>query len=446
MKLLNLLLVIVVVLALAVAGAVAWLVSGPGPLAFAAAAPGAAPYAGPSPTGVPAELANASLVARGEYLTRAADCLGCHTAEGGKSWAGARAFKTAFGTIYSTNITPDRETGLGAFTDAEFLRSLKQGVGRHGEHLYPAFPFESYAHMADADGLAIKAYLFTLKPVRLATPANTLIPPFDQRALMGVWKLLFVREQGFQPVAGRSAEWNRGAYLAEALAHCGDCHTARTLLQSLDNRRKFAGGVASGWNAYNITSDRLTGVGAWSDAELAQYLAAGHAPGRGTATGPMGDAVDLSLRYLTPGDIHALVVYLRSIPALSSRTLSPSLAGPASPSPRAVVPVVGEARGKRIFEGACASCHGWNGTGNLTTYATLTGARAVNDPSAVNVAHVVLSGSRRRTPQGEVFMPAFGRAYSDAEIAAVANYVTTRFGAQPSKLTVRDVRGMRGQD
>ena len=211
MKLLNLLLVIVVVLALAVAGAVAWLVSGPGPLAFAAAAPGAAPYAGPSPTGVPAELANASLVARGEYLTRAADCLGCHTAEGGKSWAGARAFKTAFGTIYSTNITPDHETGIGAFTDTEFLRSLKQGVGRHGEHLYPAFPFESYAHMADADGLAIKAYLFTLKPVRLATPANTLIPPFDQRALMGVWKLLFVREQGFQPVAGRSAEWNRGA-------------------------------------------------------------------------------------------------------------------------------------------------------------------------------------------------------------------------------------------
>ena len=126
--------------------------------------------------------------------------------------------------------------------------------------------------------------------------------------------------------------------------------------------------------------------------------------------------------------------------------MSPSLAGPASSSPRQAVPVIGEARGKRIFEGACASCHGWNGSGQLTTYATLTGARSVNDPSAVNVAHVVLSGSRRRTVNGEVFMPAFGHAYSDAEIAAVANYVTTRFGAQPSKLSARDVAGMRGQE
>ncbi len=447
MKVLNTLLVLVVLVVAAVVGGVYWLASGPGPLDFAAKGQPAAPaYEGPSPTGVPAELAQADIVTRGQYLARAADCVGCHTAQGGQAWVGARAFKTPFGTIYSTNITPDRETGIGAWSDAEFLRSLKQGVGRRGEHLYPAFPFESYAHMADADGLAIKAYLFTLKPVRMPTPANAMIFPADQRWLMAVWKALFSREQGFQPVAGRSVEWNRGAYLAEALAHCGDCHTQRTLLQSLDNRRKFAGGVASGWNAYNITSDRLTGVGAWSDDDLVSYLSSGHASGHGTATGPMGDAVDLGLRYLTPGDTKALVTYLRSIPAVASHNLSPTLAGPATSSPKPVVPVIGEARGKRIFEGACVSCHGWDGAGSLTTYATLTGSRSVNDPSAVNVAHVVLAGSRRRTAQGEVFMPAFGKAYSDAEIAAVANYVTTRFGAQSSKLTANDVRGLRGQD
>ena len=448
MRILNILLGLVVLVAIVGIGWVAWLATGPGPLAFATAGqPAGAVYSGPSPTGVPDELAQADLITRGEYLTRAADCLGCHTAQdGGTPWAGARAFKTSFGTIYSTNITPDRATGIGAWTDAEFLRSLKQGVGRHGEFLYPAFPYESYAQMADADALAIKAYLFTLKPVRLATPANTLIPPLDHRELMGVWKALFSHEQEFRPLAGRSAEWNRGAYLAEALAHCGDCHTPRTLAQSLDNRRKFAGGSASGWNAYNITADRLTGLGAWSDDEIAQYLSTGHAKGRGTATGPMGDAVDLGLSHLTPGDVHAIVVYLRSIPALASKSVSPSLAGPASSSARQAVPVVGEARGKGIFEGACASCHGWDGSGQLTTYATLTGARAVNDPSAVNVAHVVLAGSRRRTASGEVFMPAFGHAYSDAEIAAVANYVTTRFGAQPSKLTARDVTRMRGQE
>ncbi len=435
-----------VVAALAVAaGWTAWLAAGPGPLDFASKGqPVAVAYAGPSPFGVPPELAQADLVTRGQYLARAADCRGCHTAQGGQAFAGGRAFKTPFGVLYSTNITPDRRTGIGGWSDADFLRGVRQGVRPDGQHLYPAFPYASYVHMADADALAIKAFLFSLTPVSQAPTANAMIFPTNQRWLMGIWSALFNREGRFQPVAGRGAEWNRGAYLAEALAHCGECHTNRTLLMSLDNRRKFAGGVASGWNAYNITDDRLTGVGGWSEESLGQYLSSGHAEGRGAAAGPMGDAVDLGLRYLTAGDIHAMIAYLRTVPPIRSATLSPSLAGPAPASPGK--PAISEVSGKRIFEGACASCHGWSGTGVLTTYATLTGARAVNDPTAVNIAQVVISGSRRRTPQGELFMPAFGRAYSDAEIAAVANYVTARFGAQPSKLTAADVAGMRGQE
>jgi mono/diheme cytochrome c family protein len=436
----KIVLLLVALLALAVLGGFAWIVTGPGPLAFAAAS---GTYTGPSPTGAPAELAKADLVTRGRYLAQAADCESCHTAPGGTLFAGGRAFRTGFGTLYSTNLTPDRSTGIGAWSDADFLRALHEGIGRDGRRLYPAFPYDAYAHMADADALAIRAYLATLQPVRQPARANALFFPFDQRWLMQVWARLFVREQGFEPVAGHSAEWNRGAYLAEALAHCGACHTPRNLLQGLDNRRKFSGAVAQGWQAYNITSDRLTGVGAWRDDEIADYLSKGHAEGRGTASGPMGEAVDLSLTHLTRGDLHALVVYLRSVPALRVKALPEKLAGPAPLSPKSLVPVVGGERGKRIFEGACASCHGWDGQGQLTTYATLTGSRAVNDPSAVNIAQIVISGSRRTTPHGEVFMPAFGAAYSDAEIAAVANYVTGRFGSAASHIDADDVANLR---
>lgn len=441
----RILLALVVLAVLAAAGALAWMATGPGPLAFAAQTAGGPAYAGPSPAGAPPELAGADLIARGRYLTQAADCESCHTAPGGKPFAGGRAFKTAFGVLYSTNLTPDPQTGLGAWTDAEFLRALHQGVGRDGRRLYPAFPYDAYAHMADADALAIKAYLFTLAPVRQAPPPNAMVFPFDQRWLMGIWAQLFAREQGFQPIAGRSAEWNRGAYLAEALAHCGACHTPRNLLQGLDNRRKFSGAVAQGWEAYNITSDRLTGLGAWTDGELADYLSKGHAEGRGTASGPMGEAVDLGLTHLAPSDLRALVVYLKSVPPLRARALPASLAGPAPLSPRSLVPVVGGERGKRIFEGACTGCHGWDGKGQLTTYATLTGARAVNDPSATNVAQIILQGSRRTTPNGQVFMPAFGAAYSDAEIAAVSNYVTGRFGSAASHIDAEDVAELRGE-
>ena len=320
MRLVRALLLVIVAALTVVLGAVVWMATGPGPLAFAGSSAGQGD-AGASPTGSPPELAQADVVTRGRYLAQAADCQGCHTAPGGKPFVGGLAIPTAFGTLYSSNITPDAQTGIGAWSDADFLRAVHQGIGRDGQRLYPAFPYDAYAHMADADALAIKAFLFSLKPVRQAPPPSALAFPFNQRWLMGIWATLFAREQGFHPVASRSPDWNRGAYLAEALAHCGSCHTPRNLLQALDNRRKYAGGDAEGWRAYNITSDRLTGIGAWSDLELTQYLGKGHAEGRGTASGPMGEAVDLGLSHLTAGDLHALIVYLHSIPPLASKAL-----------------------------------------------------------------------------------------------------------------------------
>jgi mono/diheme cytochrome c family protein len=298
------------------------------------------------------------VVRRGEYLARAADCEACHTAKGGTPYAGGLALVLPFGTLYSTNITPDKETGIGAYRDADFLNAVHKGIGLGDERLYPAMPYPSYTAMTDGDALAIKAYLFSLAPVHAPAPEKTLRFPFNQRWLMGAWSLLFNSDKRFEPVAERDAQWNRGAYLSEAMAHCGECHTPRNLLQALDDRKKFTGAMQAGWRAYNITTDRDSGVGAWTDDELANYLAAGHADGRGTAAGPMGEAVDKSLAHLTRNDIMAMVAYLRSVPAMATPDLPSPKPTPAPASPREGVAANIDPRGKAIFAGACASCHG----------------------------------------------------------------------------------------
>ena len=419
-----------------------WLLRGPGPLAFADGP--LADYRGADPTGVPAKLKQASLVERGEYLARAADCMVCHTSQGGKPYAGGLGFKLPFGTLYSTNITADRDTGIGNYSDQDFLNALHRGTRRDGARLYPAMPFTSYTYMSDVDALAIKAYLFSLPPVRVVAPANTLMFPFNQRWAMSVWSVLFNPDSRFEPDTSKSPEWNRGAYLAEALAHCGECHTPRSLALALNNRQKFAGAVTAGWRAFNISSDNTTGIGAWRDPDLASYLSTGHADGHGTASGPMGEAVDHSFSQLAPEDIRAMVAYLRTVPAIVSPDLPATLAGPAPASHRdgGSTP---DPRGKTVFEGACVSCHGWTGESSISSFATLTGVWAVNDPGATNVAQIVISGTRRHTPANAVSMPAFGDAYSDVEIAAVANYVTSRFGSRGSHLTAQDVAALRKQ-
>jgi mono/diheme cytochrome c family protein len=405
-----------------------------------------AEYHEQDPTGGPAELKGASLIERGEYLTRAADCAACHTAEGGAPYAGGRAFVLPFGTLYSTNITPDKETGIGNYSDADFLNAVHKGIGRNGTKLYPAMPFASYTYMTDADAGAIKAYLFSLAPVHAPAPANTLKFPFNQRPLMGVWALLFNPDKRFEPRTGRDPQWNRGAYLVEAMGHCGECHTPRNLFQALNQRQKFAGAVQAGWRAYNITSDPRSGIGAWSEEDLAHYLSAGHADGRGTATGPMGEAVDNSLQYLAPGDIMAIVTYVRSVSAVATSDLPEPKANPAPASYAQGVAANVDPIGKAVYAGACAGCHDWSGVSPVIPYATLTGARSVNDPTATNVVQIILSGAHRQFSDARTTMPAFGSAYSDREIASLANYVTARFGAQPSAVTAQSIEALRAQN
>ena len=437
------LLLILLVLAVAILAVAGWIILGPGPLAFAGGnSVTLADYKAGDPTGVPAGLRNASLVERGEYLVRAADCQVCHTAKDGAPFAGGLAFNLPFGTLYSPNITPDKETGIGNWSDADFLQAVHKGIAPDGTRLYPAFPYPAYTMMTDVDALAIKAYLFSLKPVHAPAQANSLKFPYNQRWLMGFWSAFFNSDARFAPHAEKSADWNRGAYLAEALAHCGDCHTPRNLMQALDNRRKFAGAVTAGWKAYNITQDKDSGIGGWSEQTLTDFLSQGHAEGYGTASGPMGEAVDQGLAHLAPEDIKALAIYLRSVPAIADPALpAPKMA----PAPATPMVAAADAHAAALFSGACAGCHGWTGTSPVLAYANLTGARTVNDPSARNVAQAIIWGVTRQTASGPVSMPAFGNSYSDAEIAMLANYVTGRFGASASRIGAADVARLRGE-
>ncbi len=383
--------------------------------------------------------ATPELIARGAYLVRAADCAACHNIPGGKPFAGGFAFHLPFGTIYSTNITPDKETGIGTWNDDDFVRALHQGIVKDGTHLYPAFPHTSYTGLSREDAVAIKAYLFSLPPVHAPARADQLSFPFNQRWTLAFWNLAFLDEHRFRPDPALTSGENRGAYLATALGHCGECHTPRNVGFAMEIGRQFGGAVAQGWHAYNITTDKDYGIGNWSDQQIADYLNFGHAARRGSASGPMGEAVVNSLQYLTPDDTHSLVLYLRHVepqtgvpgtevdPAPGTMTASSAWAPGATDAQSEL--------GRRLFEGVCASCHEWNGGGRETNYAALAGSQAVNDPDGVNLVRVLLSGGDLKTSHGTAYMPSFARAYNDVELAAVSNYVIGHFGGKTGHVT-----------
>ncbi len=392
----------------------------------------------PAAAGAPASIRDPLL--RGEYLVRAADCIACHTVPGGTPYAGGVAFTMPFGTIYSSNITADRETGIGGWSDDDFFRALHAGVGKSGEPLYPAFPYTSYTALSRDDILAIKAYLFSVPAAHAPAKANELAFPFNQRWGLSLWNALFLRKERFLYTPGKSDAWNRGAYLATALGHCNECHTPRNLLYAVEHGRELAGAVLQGWKAYNITSDKNYGVGSWTDRQLSDYLREGHANGRGAAAGPMAEVVENSLQYLTQDDIAALVTYLRDVkPQQGERGSELNDRPPRALASTADTPGAEEMRdenlGQRLFEEACTGCHLWNGRGRQSEAAALLGTQAVNDIDAYNLTQVVLQGVHLRSAQGDGFMPSFGRAYSDAEVAALGNFVLEHFGGKPGKLT-----------
>ncbi|WP_213957636.1 cytochrome c [Variovorax sp. dw_954] len=405
---------------------------------------------GQSPTlaGAPPD---APLLVRGEYLTKAADCFACHTVkEKGEPFAGGVPFVLPFGTIYSSNITADPDTGIGRWTDDQFVRALHDGVRSDGQRLYPAFPYTSYTQLSRNDVLAIKAYLFSLPKVSLPNREPDLGFPFNQRWAMGFWNAAFFKSERFAADPSKPAQWNNGAYLATALGHCAECHTPRNLAFAMEKSKDLAGETLQGWRAWNITSDAKYGVGAWSEPELASYLATGHAEGRGAAGGPMGEAVEHSLQYLKPEDTAALVTYLRSVPAHEGKdpvtidakapwAVASSIAAPAKDTAE------GHEAGLKLFAAACASCHQWNGQGQQTPFASLLGTRSVNDPEGANATQMILQGVNMRVRDNDVYMPAFAKAYTDTEVAALANYVIAQFGNKDGRVTPEMVGKQRAQ-
>ncbi len=266
---------------------------------------------------------------------------------------------------------------------------------------------------------------------------------------MRAWKLVNGPRDPIQPDPAWSAEWNRGVYLVEGPGHCAECHTPRNFMYRLDRSRNYAGAITQGWKAYNITSDRETGMGDWSVEEIATYLGTGYAPGRGPASGSMAEAISLSLRHLTPGDLRAMAVYLRSLPPQQSERggkvdpAPPLMAASALYAPAGAETASKDLQGLRLFEGHCASCHGWNGAGVQTKYGALRGSQTVNDPGATNLVQVILRGSSIEAPEGHVAMPGFGASFTDAEVAAVANYVLQHFGNKRPTVTPDRVRKAR---
>ncbi|MET3132019.1 mono/diheme cytochrome c family protein [Oxalobacteraceae bacterium GrIS 1.11] len=376
---------------------------------------------------------DAARIERGRYLATAADCIACHTVDRRRPFAGGFPVATPFGTIYGPNLTPDKATGIGDWSDQQFVRALHEGVGRHGEHLYPAFPYASFTKMTRDDALDIKAYLFSLPAIEQKTPANRLSFPFNQRWLLAGWKLFNFTPGPLAVAAGKSGDWTRGAYLAEALAHCQECHTPRTLTMGLNKKLAYGGAILGGWQAYNITADPLSGIGGWSDAELAQYLRTGAVAGKAQAAGGMAEVIDNSLRHLSADDVRALQAYLRDIAPIheqrdhqaryawgSAAADDTSLRGADGVSSSSTA-----SGAAQLYSGHCASCHGAAGTGSVDAYyPSLLHSSAVGAPDPHNLVMAILRGVSR----GKTFMPAFAERLNDEQVASLSNYLLQQFG------------------
>lgn len=390
----------------------------------------------------------ASEIQKGEYLTRAADCIGCHTSNPSRPFAGGYRVPTPFGDVFSTNITPDLDTGIGRYSADEFIRAVQQGVRRDGADLYPAMPYDSFAAMNREDVLAIRSYLLAQPPISQPRPANILPFPFNQRWTLALWKLANLHSGGFMPDRSRTAAWNRGAYLVEVLGHCGACHTPRNTTFGMDDNRKLAGGSAGIWQAFNITSDKIAGVGGWSDEELFRFLKTGAVPGKAYASGPMAETVMNSLQHLSDDDIRAMVAYLRDVPAQPGDERQPRFSWGNVPTiadnAGSKAQGSGTSAGGDLYRSLCSGCHGANGGGSADGSApslihnTSPGA-AVPD----NVVMTILEGVKAGDVAERKSMAAFAGWLDDAQVAILANYVTAQFGNPEARVTAADVRQMR---
>jgi mono/diheme cytochrome c family protein len=423
-----------------IAGAVAGILIAGGVAAFAVAwRPAIAAVDPPAP-----QSFDAALVKRGRDLASIGNCNDCHTVRGGKAFAGGLPVPTPFGTIYSSNITPDAETGIGRWSEAAFRRAMRSGVNRDGQHLYPTFPYDHFTNVTDEDDQALYAYLMTREAVHAPARENQLSFPLDQRFVVAGWKLLFLRRGTYQPDPAKSAEWNRGAYLVEGLAHCGACHTPRNALGAERPSASFAGGDVDNWHAYAINAQSPAPV-PWDVDALTAYLRDGWHPDHGVARGPMAEVVS-NLSSVSESDVRAIATYMASVfgpPTPDQKKQGEAaLAQAKSPAP-VTLPSDVNAAGALIYTAACATCHE---TGRAVPYGgvNLALSTALSSPDPRNAVNIVLSGIRPVEGERSPIMPGFAASMNDDQISALLRFLRARFSNQPPwsgvEKTVADAR------
>jgi mono/diheme cytochrome c family protein len=389
----------------------------------------------------PAQSFDAAVVKRGRDLAAIGNCGDCHTVAGGKAFAGGLAVPTPFGAIYSSNITPDPDTGIGRWSEAAFQRAMRSGVDRAGRHLYPTFPYDHFTNVNDEDDRALYAFLMTRSAVRAPARANDLAFPFNQRFVVAGWKLLFLKGGTYKADSTKSADWNRGAYLVEGLAHCGACHTPRNFLGAEKASASFSGGDVDNWHAYAINTQSRAPL-PWTTDALFHYLRYGWDTDHGVARGPMAE-VTANLSSVPESDVHAIALYMTSVfgPPTQMRVDEAGATRSAIKSPAQPAPT--DTQGAAIYQAACATCHEAD---RPLPYSgiNLRLSTALSAPDPRNAANIIVSGIRPVGGEPSPIMPGFANSMTDDQIAAVLNYLRGRFSSEPAWTGVEQtVRGAR---
>ncbi len=383
----------------------------------------------------------AAQIERGKYLAQAGDCIACHTVPGTKIFSGNRPMPTPFGTLYSPNITRDPETGIGKWSAGDFYKMMHTGRSRDGSLLYPAMPFASYTKITREDSDAIFAYLRSVPPVRHPNRPHELRFPYNNRSLLIGWRTLYFNEGEYQPDKSKAVEWNRGAYLVQGLGHCTMCHTPINALGGSSEAKAFEGGLIpmQNWYAPSLTSNKEAGLGDWPIKDIMDLLQTG-VSNRGAVYGPMAEVTYNSLQYMSDDDIHAMAVYLKSLPendTSASDATNPQLSADTTQM---------FSEGKRLYDKQCAACHAVDGKGKLPHYPPLANNQSIEMHSAVNPIRMVLNGGyppgTRKNPM-PYGMPPFSQSLSDTEIAAVVTYIRTAWGNRGAPVAPREVNALR---
>lgn len=397
------------------------------------------------------ETSGVDLIKRGEYLARVGDCVACHTSKGGTPFAGGLPMATPIGTIYSTNITPDKKHGIGEYSFEDFDKAVRHGVAKNGDTLYPAMPYPSYAVVTEPDMRALYAYFMQgVKPVAQANKDSDIPWPLSMRWPLSIWRGMFAPDvQDFTPAQGEDAVLARGRYLVEGLGHCGACHTPRSITMqekalNNDEGEVYLSGSApiDGWIATNLRGDYKDGLGSWSEQDLTEFLRTGRND-RTAVFGGMTDVVEHSLQYLTPEDATAIARYLKSLPAndkvqkpfKEDKTVANALwKGDDSKT------------GAALYVDNCAACHRTDGSGYTRFFPELRGNPVVMTDDATSLIHVVLTGNTLPGVQGapsSITMPAFGWRLNDQQVADVVNFIRTSWGNIAPEITAKDVAKVR---